>query len=97
MVSPNGTPALCNCTYKTLPKGVEIVGNGTLTHPLDVRLSGAYAIAPELLATLERLARIADEGAVMVHETGKPTWSFIDEVKQSARAAISKAPPISKT
>lgn len=49
------------------------------------------AAAPELLAALERLASIADEGSVMRHETGKPTWSFIDEVKQSARAAIAKA------
>ena len=49
------------------------------------------AAAPDLLAALERLANIADEGAVMRHETGKPTWSFIDEVKQSARAAIAKA------
>ena len=49
------------------------------------------AAAPDLLAALERLANIADEGAVMRHETGKPAWSFIDEVKQSARAAIAKA------
>ena len=54
----------------------------------NVRL---IAAAPDLLAALQRLASIADEGAVLRHETGKPTWSFIDEVKQSARAAIAKA------
>ena len=49
------------------------------------------AAAPELLATLERLLSIANNGAVMRHETGKPAWSFIDEVKTQARAAITKA------
>ena len=49
------------------------------------------AAAPELLATLERLLSIANDGAVMRHETGKPAWSFIDEVKTQARAAITKA------
>lgn len=54
----------------------------------NVRL---IAAAPELLATLERLLSIANDGAVMRHETGKPAWSFIDEVKTQARAAINKA------
>jgi len=54
-------------------------------------MSHAELNAAELLATLERLASLADEGVVMRHETGKPTWSFIDEVKKQARAAITKA------
>lgn len=59
-----------------------------LAHPMNAQL---IAAAPELLATLERLLSIANDGAVMRHETGKPTWSFIDEVKTQARAAITKA------
>ena len=57
-------------------------------HPMNAQL---IAAAPELLATLERLLSIANDGAVMRHETGKPAWSFIDEVKTQARAAITKA------
>ncbi len=59
-----------------------------INHAANARL---IAAAPELLATLERLLSIANDGAVMRHETGKPAWSFIDEVKTQARAAITKA------
>lgn len=37
-----------------LPEGVEIVGNGTCPHPMDVKLSPARLHAPELLAACNK-------------------------------------------
>lgn len=56
MIAPDGTPFLNGITSRTLPTGIEIIGNGTLTHPLDVRLSGPQAAAPELLEALQAIA-----------------------------------------
>ena len=44
-----------------------------------------------MLATLQALLRVAEEGAVMRHETGKPQWSLIEHLKLETRAAIAKA------
>lgn len=56
--------------------------------PENARL---IAAAPELLAALTEIAELAEKGAIMIHETGKPTWSLVDAVSSIARAAIAKA------
>jgi len=52
VVCADGSTGLCGVATKVLPKGVELVGNGTCPHPLDVNLSGPYAVASELLEAL---------------------------------------------
>lgn len=90
-ISPNGTPAICNVVMNTLPAGVEIVGNGTIEHPLDVRLSGEYAAAPELMKALSLWDKFWDDmpkGQLgrIVCDIGLLNDAFI-----ATRAAIAKA------
>lgn len=61
MLSPDGTPFLNWVVTKTLPEGVKIIGNGTCTHPLDVELTGAYAVAPGLIEIVDRLVDDLEE------------------------------------
>ena len=49
------------------------------------------AAAPDLLAALEQLKALAEEGVIHRNETGKPQWSLTDEIKNITRAAITKA------
>jgi hypothetical protein len=49
------------------------------------------AAAPDLLAVVQRCAEIAAGGVVQRHETGKPQWSALDEIKKITSAAITKA------
>lgn len=49
------------------------------------------AAAPELLAALEKLAALADDGVIQRKETGKAQWSLIDEMKKISHAALAKA------
>ena len=74
-------PVCLQATYRSLPKGIEIVGNGTVPNPLDVRLSGAYAAAPDLLAALRQII----EFDALTHDQECRGMKII------ARAAINKA------
>ena len=67
-----------------VPAGVD----GYSTGEANARL---IAAAPDLLAALEQLAKIGDDGVIERRETGKPTWSALDTVKAISRAAIAKA------
>lgn len=59
-VSKNGRKAgFVNVTYKEAPDGSHVIGNGTLPHPLTVKLSRLAKAAPELLAMLETMTRAA--------------------------------------
>ena len=80
-------------TTVTLAGQACIVAPGPDNAPHDQIKANArlIAAAPDLLVTLQRLASLAAEGVAMRHETGKPTWSFIDEVKTRADEAINKA------
>ena len=49
------------------------------------------ASAPELLDALRELLAIGEGGVIQRNETGKPTWSAMDEIKRIAGAAIAKA------
>lgn len=61
MVTQDGTPFLNGITSCMQPKGVEIVGNGTLSHPLNVKLTGAYLAAPDLLEACKLLLNGAEQ------------------------------------
>lgn len=49
------------------------------------------SVNADLLAALEELRAIGEAGVIERRETGKPTWSALDAVKEIARAAIAKA------
>jgi len=49
------------------------------------------AAAPELLEALRECARIGKAGVVQRCETGKPTWSALEEVAKIAVVAIARA------
>lgn len=51
----------------------------------------AIAALPELLAALEALHAVGKEGVAMRHETGKPTWSALEETKKLTQAALIQA------
>lgn len=51
----------------------------------------AIAALPKLLEALEQLEAIGSGGVAMRHETGKPTWSALDEVKRITREALAAA------
>lgn len=48
-IATDGRAYIFGATY-SIQEGMKVIGNGTLTHPLGVELSGPYAAAPELLA-----------------------------------------------
>jgi len=48
-------PFIQGAVMAKLPKGLKIVGNGTLPNPLSIVLTGPYAVASELLIELEKL------------------------------------------
>jgi len=43
-----------------------------------------------LLSALEAIAKIGEDGVIERRETGKPTWSALDAIKNIAREAIAK-------
>lgn len=47
--------------------------------------------APELIEALQKISTLADEGVIQRNETGKPTWSLIDALKEITRPVIAKA------
>ena len=49
------------------------------------------ASAPDMLLALRELLAIGEGGVIQRNETGKPTWSALDEIKRIAGAAIAKA------
>lgn len=59
----------------------------------ESEMANAQAIAalPKLLDALEKLEAIGSGGVAMIHETGKPTWSALDEVKRITREALAAA------
>lgn len=59
-IAGDGTPFIAYATTRVQPDGIKIVGNGTLTHPLNVELSGAYAAAPEMLQVLRQVNTMLD-------------------------------------
>lgn len=63
-------------------------GDSVYGRPKHARL---IAAAPELLQALADILEISQGGVVMRHETGKPTWSAMDEMTKLAQEAILKA------
>lgn len=55
------------------------------------QIARAVAALPELLEALEAAWAIGDGGVVMRHETGKPSWSALDAIKEAASSALLKA------
>ena len=53
--------------------------------------SALIASAPDMLLALRELLAIGEGGVIQRNETGKPTWSAMDEIKRIAGAAIAKA------
>lgn len=51
----------------------------------------AIAALPALLTALEALHAIGKDGVAMRHETGKPTWSALEETKKLTQAALIEA------
>lgn len=101
MKRPNITPG----NWKTRNSGGKTIvcrdDSQAIGIPLDVcrvwqsslTEANARAIAalPELLAALEALHAVGKEGVAMRHETGKPTWSALEETKKLTQAALTKA------
>lgn len=47
----------------------------------------------ELIGALKDILKISEDGVVQRNETGKPTWSALDAIKQIAGEAIAKHAP----
>ena len=101
MKRPNITPGKWK---KRTANGKTIVcreDSQTVGVPLDVcrvwqssfTEANARAIAalPALLTALEALHAIGKDGVAMRHETGKPTWSALEETKKLTQAALIQA------
>lgn len=68
--------------------------NGQVTranHSADCANARAIAALPALLTALEALHAIGKDGVAMRHETGKPTWSALEETKKLTQAALIEA------
>ena len=77
---------------KAIQPGIEIEGNGTCPHPLSVKLSGAYAVAPELLEALQGIVELENRTRVTFDPADAETlWDLLHEGFAIARAAIAKA------
>lgn len=55
------------------------------------RAESVLDAAPEMLEALRFIAGIASGGVIERHETGKPTWHALDEIKAVATQAIKAA------
>src|SRR5882757_1363047 len=55
VVCEDGTARLCGVVEAKLPPGVEIIGNGTLPHPLSVKLTG-YMDSASIAAVIRNLS-----------------------------------------
>lgn len=89
VVMEDGGAALCGVVTKPLPKGVEIVGNGTLPHPLDVKLSGAYAVAPQMFDFVTDL--VGNFGPMVDDDSeidGGDAVQYISALVQDARKVL---------
>lgn len=53
-------PVCLQAVYASTPAGVEIVGNGTISNPLAVKLSPVYQHAPEVAASLKRCLAVLE-------------------------------------
>jgi hypothetical protein len=69
---------------------IAAVANG-LDLDRDAANARLIAAAPDLLAALVEIEMISSNGAGMIHETGKPTWSLAEAVSSLARAALAQA------
>ena len=93
MKKPNITPG--NWTHKATAGNhdfaiyPEETGNDVaLVRDFNEANAQAIASVPLLLEALEALHAIGKNGAVMVHETGKPQWSALEETVKPARSAL---------
>lgn len=86
-------PVFLQATYASQPAGVAIVGNGTIPHPLDVKLSAVYRHAAHLLGHLQA---ILDASAVVQNgerllpiegiQTGRPLMEALYQADVLIRA-----------
>lgn len=86
-IADDGTPFISFATTTEQPCGIKIVGNGTLTHPLDVQLSGVYAAAPDLLAACKSALPYLRDHVCMTVNDGPGDRIALDKLE----AAIAKA------
>lgn len=104
MKRPNITPSPWRIKSSNKSASLEIIGGDKFTHiavcdgkrqesHFKAQQANARAIAalPALLTALEALHAIGKDGVAMRHETGKPTWSALEETKKLTQAALIEA------
>lgn len=81
VVCADGSAGLCGITQAINPDGVELVGNGTCPRPLGVKLTGAYAVAPQLaIALKDALERLEHVDRALLERTGSRFDCEVGEV-----------------
>lgn len=84
-------PPVLSATYAKRACGCEVVGNGTLPHPLDVKFCKVHAVAPALLQAVTELLD-AHDACDTVEYRGAPagTHRRRDNAFKAVRSAIAK-------
>ena len=85
-----GEEPFIQATYEDSGCGCQIVGNGTLPHPLGIKWCAKHATASELLALLQEALRGGNANTRALKaaiEKASPGWC------RDARVAIAKAQP----
>lgn len=89
-VDDNGEAGILHIVQAIMPDGVQLVGNGTCPRPLGVKLTGAYAVAPQLAKALsDALARLEAVDRALLASTGSRYECEIGEITRG-RAILAK-------
>ena len=99
MIDSDGTPFLNGIRTKT-PPGIEIVGNGTLAHPLTVKISTPHTLpklgapydqAPALVKAVEDYLKYGPRNTLKTWqrvEYRRAVTTILREIKEAERAEM---------
>ena len=99
MIDPDGTPFLYGI-YANPPPGIEIVGNGTLKHPLTVKISAPHTLpklgapydqAPALVKAIEDYLKYGPRKTLKTWqrvEYRRAVTTILREIKEAERAEM---------
>ncbi len=82
-IAPNGQPFIQGLLQGNLPAGIKFIGNGTCPHPLNVQLSGVYAITPQLYRFAQDYLKLYKK-----HLEGDEEFTDFNEQELAAEMAV---------
>lgn len=89
LIDPEHPESIHGATYRSLPCGCEVIGNGTLPAPLTVKQCRQCAASSALLKALEKAAGWLDSGAYP--NDYDPEWKLLEADRKLIAAVIAAA------